>query len=206
MQVVVTGKQIDVGDALSGHVDAQLSETVEKYFDHPVDAAVVFSREGKSGDIRTDISVHVGRNIQMHGRGQAGDAYAAFDLAAERIAKQLRRYKRRLRDHHRREGAAEAAVLAQKYVLAPDGAEENEQVTGEENPVVIAEMTTSIESLTVGEAVMRMDLADTSAFMFRNRAHGGLNVVYRRTDGNVGWIDPQGNRLDGAAETEGQPG
>ena len=197
MQVAVTGKQIDVGAALSSHVETRLSETAEKYFDHPVDAAVIFSREGKSGQLRTDISVHVGRNIQMHGRGLAADAYASFDIAAERIAKQLRRYKRRLRDHHRKEAAEEVAMYAQKYILVAEDHEDDEQVPDTANPVVIAETTLSIDSLTVGEAVMRMDLADTTALMFRNRAHGGLNVVYRRTDGNIGWIDPQGNSLDG---------
>ncbi len=193
MQVAVTGKQIDVGEALTGHVEARLTDVVEKYFEHPVDASTVFSREGKSGQLRADITVHVGHNIQMHGRGLAGDAYGAFDLAAERIAKQLRRYKRRLRDHRRKETAEEVAVMAQKYVLVPEDIEDDELHTGPENPVVIAEATLPIDSLTVGEAVMRMDLADTTALMFRNRAHGGLNVVYRRADGNIGWIDPQGN-------------
>ena len=196
MQISITGKQIDVGEALSRHVESRLTETVEKYFDHPVDAAVVISPEGKSGLIRTEISVHVGRNIQMHGRGQAGDAYGAFDIASERIAKQLRRYKRRLRDHHRQETATEAALMAQKYVIAPDNIEEDDTLSEAENPVVIAETTMTIDALTVGEAVMRMELADTTALMFTNRAHGGLNVVYRRADGNVGWIDPQGNSLD----------
>lgn len=193
MKVTVTGKQIDVGDALSGHVESRLTDIVEKYFDQPVDAATVFSKQGKSGELRADVTVHIGRNIQMHGRGLAGDAYGAFDLAAERIAKQLRRYKRRLRDHHRKEGADEAEVMAQKYVLVPENIEDDEQETGSDNPVVIAETTMPVESLTVGEAVMRMDLADTTALMFRNRAHGGLNMVYRRADGNIGWIDPEGS-------------
>ena len=193
MQVAVTGKQIDIGDALSSHVGTRLSEIVEKYFEQPVDAAVVFSREGKSGALRTDISVHVGRNIQMHGRGQAGDAYASFDIAVERIAKQLRRYKRRLRDHHRKEAAEEVAMFAQKYILVAEDGENDDQIKDADNPVIIAETTMTIDALTVSEAVMRMDLADTTALMFTNRAHGGLNVVYRRADGNIGWIDPQGN-------------
>jgi ribosomal subunit interface protein len=193
MQVAVTGKQIDIGDALSSHVGTRVSEIVEKYFEQPVDAAVVFSREGKSGALRTDISVHVGRNIQMHGRGQAGDAYASFDIAVERIAKQLRRYKRRLRDHHRKEAADEVAMFAQKYILVAEDGENDDQIKDADNPVIIAETTMTIDALTVSEAVMRMDLVDTTALMFTNRAHGGLNVVYRRADGNIGWIDPQGN-------------
>lgn len=197
MQFAVTGKQIDVGDALSSHAEARLSETVEKYFDQPIEAAVVFSREGKSGNIRTDISVHVGRNIQMHGRGLAADAYGSFDIAAERIAKQLRRYKRRLRDHHRKEAAEETAMFAQKYILVAEEGEDDDQIKDTDNPVVIAETTMAIDALTVSEAVMRMDLVDTTALMFTNQAHGGLNVVYRRADGNIGWIDPQGNSQGG---------
>jgi ribosomal subunit interface protein len=197
MQVAVTGKQIDVGDAFGSHVETRLSETVENYFDQPVDAAVVFSREGKSSALRTDISVHVGRNIQMHGRGQAGDAYASFEIAAERIAKQPRCYKRRLRDYHRKEAAEETAMFAQRYILVAEYSEDDEQIADADNPVVIAETTMTIDAPTVSETVMRMDLVDTTALIFTNRAHGELNVVYRRADGNIGWIDPQGNTQGG---------
>jgi hypothetical protein len=145
---------------------------------------------------RSDISVHVGRGILVQGHGQGENPQAAYDSATERIAKQLRRYKRRLRDHHRKAQApdADARTAAQQYVLAgPTAAADIE--TDEpaiDQPMVIAEMATVIDRLTVGEAVMRMELADQEALMFRNAAHGGLNVVYRRSDGNFGWIDPVG--------------
>lgn len=189
MQVTVTGKQIDVGDALRAHVDERLKDLVSKYFDRALDAAVVFTREAKRRQVRADLSVHVRRGMLMQGHAETEDPYAAFDTALDRIAKQLRRYKRRLRDHHR--GHSEEAAPAAQYVLAaelddapePDG-------DGGWQPVVVAEMETTIEVLTVGEAVMRMDLASVPALMFRNRGHGGLNMVYRRPDGNVGWIDP----------------
>jgi len=195
MQVSVTGKQIDVGDALRSHVDERLNELVSKYFDRPMDASVVFSREGKGRQIRTDVSVHVGRGMLMQGHGEADEAYTAFDATLDRIAKQLRRYKRRLRDHHRKASAGTVATTlqAQQYVLAGDEGEE-EQVSADGRPVVIAEMTTPIETMTVGEAVMHMDLANLPALVFQNSAHGGINVVYRRSDGNVGWVDPEGNR------------
>ena len=119
-------------------------------------------------------------------------AYMAFDSALDRIAKRLRRYKRRLRDH-RKAASEQTALLAQQYVLAAGSEDEEERITENDQPVIVAEMTTPVDSLTVGEAVMRMDLANADALVFQNRAHGGLNVVYKRSDGNIGWIDPQGN-------------
>lgn len=194
MQVSVTGKQIDVGDALRSRVGGRLTELVSKYFDSPIEGTVVFSREGKGKQLRADISVHVGRGMLMQGQGEADEAHAAFDTALERIAKQLRRYKRRLRDHHRKPAAEAAATLqAQQYVLAGGDDETEEQISADGRPVVVAEMTAPIETMTVGEAVMRMDLADAPALVFLNSAHGGINVVYRRTDGHIGWVDPVGN-------------
>ena len=199
MQISVTGRQIDVGDALRQRVEVNLADSVVKYFDHAIEGNIVFSREAKG--IRADISVHVGRGIVVQGHGQAENAHAAFDGALDRIAKRLRRHKRRIRDHHRDQKAslAEDTLRAQQYILSAEDEAEfddgDDPATGGEDarPIVIAEMTTEIESLTVGAAVMRMDLADLPALMFRNSAHGGLNVVYRRTDGHIGWIDPEGN-------------
>ena len=163
-----------------------------KYFDNAIEANVVFSRNAHN--FQADIKVHVGRGILIQGQGMADDPYLAFNAASEHIAKRLRRHKRRLRDHHRAERASES-LSAFQYVLAPEADEDesaNAPVSNE--PVVVAEMTTEIPTLTVSEAVMRMDLEDAPALLFRNSAHGGLNMVYRRTDGNVGWVDPQGAR------------
>ena len=137
--------------------------------------------------------MHVGRGILIQGQGTADDPYLAFNAASEHIAKRLRRHKRRLRDHHRAERASET-LSALQYVLAaePEDDEAGRPRRGAGEPVVVAEMTTDIPLLTVSEAVMRMDLEDAPALMFRNSAHGGLNMVYRRTDGNVGWVDPPG--------------
>lgn len=192
MQISVSGKQIDVGDALRGHIEDRLAEVVEKYFDHAIDGNVVISRNAHN--LRSDISVHVGRGILVQGHAESENAYTAFDLAADRIAKRLRRHKRRLRDHR----SSHADPLpqptpAQQYILADTVDEDDDSTAAGGQPVVIAEMTTGIDTLTVGEAVMRMDLADQATLLFVNAAHGGLNVVYRRPDGNIGWIDPQGN-------------
>ena len=188
MQFTVTGKQLDVGDALRAHVEDSLDSTVAKYFDNSVETHVVFAREAHL--FRTTISVHVGRGITVQG---AGDPYAAFDAANEHVGTRLRRYKRRLRDHHKNRSNDVEILEAQQYVLRSDEAADAEEDTGHEH-MIVAELTTEIPTLTVGEAVMRMDLADSQQLMFRNSAHGGLNMVYRRDDGNIGWIDPRGNR------------
>lgn len=185
MDVSVNGKNMEVGDALRTHAQASVASHVAKYFNRAIDAQVTMSRQAHQ--FRADIVVHPGRGFLMQGSATAGDAYAAFDTAVERIAKQLRRYKRRLIDSHRGK-AADEAVPAQQYVIRSD---EDEEVPAEDAPpVIIAEMPAEIATLTVGEAVMRLDLGDLPAMMFRNRANGTFNVVYRRPDGNVGWIDP----------------
>jgi len=188
MQVTVTGKQFDVGDALRQHVTSQTTNIVERYFGKATEAHIVFWRERHS--VNAEISVHAGRGLSLQSAGAADDAYIAFDGAAERLDKRLRRNKRRLRNHHAHGKEMPAEPPAQEataYVLA---AEEAEHDAGGEEPLVVAEMRTSIPQLSVSEAVMRLDLTDLPALLFRNSARGNLNVVYRRPDGNVGWIDP----------------
>lgn len=190
MQLTVRGKQLDVGDALRTHIGETLDNLVGKYFDKPIEATVVMSREAHL--YRAQVSVHVGRGILLQSQATADAVYPAFDLAAEHLAKRLRRYKRRLRDHHRNNVKVEPA---QQYVLAPEAEDFVEpENAAEAEPVIVAEMQAEIPNLSVSEAVMRLDLSDAPALMFRNRAHGGLNMIYRREDGNIGWVDPQGNR------------
>jgi ribosomal subunit interface protein len=185
MDITVKGNKTDVGEALKGHVEDNLQITVKKYFAQALKANVVFSREGHL--FHVEISVHAGRGMDMMGGAENNDAYAAFDNALGRISKQLRRYKRRLNNHHKARSNYDP-LPAQSYVIAPE--HDQEEVPEEATPVIIAEMPEQIATLSVGEAVMRMDLADVPVVMFRNHSNGGLNVVYRRTDGNVGWIDP----------------
>jgi ribosomal subunit interface protein len=189
MDISVKGKALDVGEALRGHVSSQINDAVAKYFAKALDANVVISREAHR--FRVAISVHPRRGVAVQGHGAAEDAYAAFDNALERIAKQLRRYKRRLNDHHKGRGG-EDVVMAQQFIIRPESDEE--ELPPEGKPTIIAELPTEIATLSVSEAVMQMDLADAPALMFRNPAHGGLNVVYRRPDGNIGWIDPANTR------------
>lgn len=191
MQVTVTGKQIDVGESLRGHVETTTAAIVEKYFGRALEAHVVFSRERHL--FVADLSVHARRGLLIQCHGDSADAYAAYDAAAERLEKRLRRYKRRLRNHHKSSKGGEEMEPpvqgATDYVLAArEGEPESEDVA--DQPLVIAEMRTSIPQLSVSEAVMRLDLTDLPALLFRNSAHGNLNLVYRRRDGNVGWVDP----------------
>ena len=200
MQLSVKGKLIDVGDALRLHVETQLKEVVGKYFSHSLDAQVTFSREAHL--FRADITVHAGRNIVLQSNASAAEPYPAFDMAAERIANRLRRHKNRLKDHHQDGVSKDEAMVAQSFVL--HGQDENSQEEANDNPVVVAEMTTPIEVLTVSQAVMRLDLGDLPALMFRSRAHGGLNMIYRRPDGHIGWVDPSQNAMAKTVATKSQ--
>jgi ribosomal subunit interface protein len=189
MDISINGKGLDIGDALRGHVGTALTSIVGKYFPRAHDAVVTVSREAHL--FRADVTVHPTRGFVVQGRAAADDAYAAVDGAVERIAKQLRRYKRRLNDHHGRR-PAEEGMPAQQYIIAAESDEE--ELPAEGQPAIIAEIATEIATMSVGDAVMRMDLADAPAMIFNNKATGGLNVIYRRADGNIGWIDPANTR------------
>jgi ribosomal subunit interface protein len=186
MQLNITGKQIDIGTALRTHVETRMAQAVAKYFDRTVDGSVTFVRDGFA--YRADCALHLASGMHLHAQGRSSDIYASFDTAAEHMEKRLRRYKRRLRDHHngaRGElpvGAARERVIARQ----DDDAAEPDSLT----PIVVSETTLELRTLTVGEAVMQLDLAETPALVFRNSAHGEINVVYRRADGHIGWIDP----------------
>jgi len=172
-------------------VTERLDAVVRKYFSDAIDAHIVFVPEGQ--DIRCDIQIHVGSGIECHATGVANDMQSSFELGIERAGKRLRRNKRRLRDH-RRDKVAPEVTPAVSYVLSGEdeqGDSDNSLDATDVSPLIVAETTSSIETLTVGHAVLRLDLADLPVLMFRNRTHGRLNVVFRRGDGNIGWIDPE---------------
>jgi ribosomal subunit interface protein len=189
MQLTVKGKQLDVGDALRTHVADSLNAVVGKYFNKPIEANVVLTKDAHL--YKADIQVHVGRGIVLQSASDATEPYPAFDTACDKLAKRLRRYKSRLRDHHTENGAAE--VIPARYQILEAEAEDHQDeapVDAAPQPMVVAEMETSIATLSVSEAVMRLELAQAPALMFHNGAHGRLNMVYRRADGNIGWVDP----------------
>lgn len=190
MRYTISGKHIDVGDALSTHVETELGETIEKYSQRPTDATVTFSRDAHQ--FQCDTVVHLSTGLTVQARGAANEIYAAFEACREKMDKQLRRYKRRLKDHHKdRTGPVEFGE-AGLYVLSADEDAWESQGSGLE-PIIIAEMESRVPTLSVGDAVMQMELAGAPLLVFRNEKHGGVNVVHRRDDGNVGWIDPRGN-------------
>jgi ribosomal subunit interface protein len=196
MQITVSGKQVELSDALRTRVAHHLDQITGKYFDHAQEAHVTFSRARSF--FTCDINVHAGRGLMLRGEGEAADAHAAFDDAAEHIAKRLRRYRRRVNEHARDLAHRERPEAAREYVLEeaapePQTTETQTHATVAEAPTyatVVAETPAEISRLTVSEAVMRMDLAAQQVMMFRNSATGELNVVYRRSDGHIGWIDP----------------
>ena len=190
MRYTISGKQIDVGDALSTHVETELGETVIKYSQRPTDATVTFSKDAHQ--FLCDTVVHLSTGLTVQARGAANDVYAAFEACREKMDKQLRRYKRRLKDHHKDHTEQVEFGGAGVYVLAADEDEWESQDRGLQ-PIIIAEMESRVPTLSVGDAVMQMELAGTPLLVFRNEKHGGVNVVHRRDDGNVGWIDPRGN-------------
>lgn len=189
MRIQVSGKQIDVGDALRVHVEDRLMETVGKFFDRPVDAVVTFSKDRH--EFISDSSVHLSTGMTVQAKARAGEVYASFEGAVERMEKQLRRYKRRLKDHHRAREIPIEGMEASSYILRSAELDEDYQEPETLQPVIVAEMETKIPHLSVGEAVMQMELAGAHLLVFRNDAHGGVNVVYTRDDGNIGWIDPR---------------
>lgn len=191
MRITVSGKQLELSDALRTRVEHGLDTITGKYFDHALEAHVTFSRARSF--FTCDINVHAGPGLMLRGEGEAADANAAFDDAAEHIAKRLRRYRRRVNDHARDLAHRERPQAARQYVLRQEeDTPGNGEIKAATYATVVAETPTEIAVLTVSDAVMRMDLADQPVLMFRNSATGVLNVVYRRSDGHIGWIDPNG--------------
>jgi ribosomal subunit interface protein len=188
MQITVSGKQVELSDALRTRVSDHLDVIATKYFDHAMEAQVTFSRARSF--FTCDINVHAGRGLSLRGEGEAADANTAFDDAAEHIAKRLRRYRRRVNEHARDIANRERPEAARQYTLRQENEGTGQGANGETRATEIAEQVTEISLLSVSEAVMRMDLADQPVLMFRNSTTGELNVVYRRSDGNIGWIDP----------------
>jgi ribosomal subunit interface protein len=198
MQITVSGKQVELSDALRTRVATHLDLITGKYFDDAQEASVTFSRARSF--FTCDINVHAGRGLTLRGEGEAADANGAFDDAAEHIAKRLRRYRRRVNDHARdlanraRPEAGRQYVLRQEEEAAAAADAAPAPVQAHTFATVIAESQAEISTLSVSEAVMRMDLADQTVMMFRNSGNAELNVIYRRPDGNIGWIDPAGRK------------
>lgn len=184
MQIKVTGKNLDVGEALRSHIQQRLAQVQEKYFEGAVHGHVTLEKQRVG--FTSVCALHLATGLVLQAEGHANDARPSFDEAVNHLEKQLRRYKQRLKDHHRSRREPVRQMEAQSYVIA---AASEEPEPG--HPVVVAETGVSLPELTVGEAVMQLDISTQPFLLFRNGGHGGLNLVYRRADGNIGWVDPK---------------
>ncbi len=185
----VSGKNLDVGDALRDRVSERIAEAMGKYFDGGYSGHVTLEREGFG--FRTECAVHLDSNITLHAEGMAADAYTSADQAATRIEKRLRRYHRRLKDHRPERLDGRETVDAASYVIEAPPDDESGADSDGFTPAIIAESTTVLKLLSVSDAVTELDMTGAPVVVFRHAAHGGINVVYRRRDGHFGWIDPR---------------
>jgi ribosomal subunit interface protein len=198
MRIQVSGKHVDVGDALRTRIGEDLTASVGRFFERGGDAEVTVSRDGHGFRVDCVVALASGQSLQSHGLG--GDARAAFTQALDKIVVRIRRYKRRLKSHTDAANAKAAETAALMVIRAPgegddefDGWEEGDD-GAPPSRMIIAETETDLRTMTVSMAVLELDLIETQAIVFRNAAHGGLSVVYRRADGNIGWIDPARTR------------
>jgi ribosomal subunit interface protein len=182
----VSGKNLDIGEALRDRISGRIAETVRKYFDGGFSGHVTLARDGFG--FRTECAIHLDSKITLHADGMAPDAYASADQAALRIEKRLRRYHRRLKDHRAERNEGRVIDAASYIIAAPEAESEAEVDTF--TPVIIAESTTALKQLSVSDAVTELDMTGAPVLVFRHAAHGGINIVYRRADGHFGWIDP----------------
>jgi ribosomal subunit interface protein len=191
MSFRVSGKNIDVGDALRSRINERIGEATAKYFDGGFSGHVTVGKEGFG--FRTECVIHLDSGIVLEAQAMAADAYASADQVAVRIEKRLRRYKRRLKNHQgvSPDGAAgeQRPIQAPSYVIATPEHDDDDGLTGFD-PVIIAESTTALKRLSVSDAVMELDLTGVAVVVFRHAGHGRVNLVYRRGDGHIGWIDP----------------
>ncbi len=200
MQVQVSGKQVAVGDALKTRITDEINSSIGRYFERgAINAEAVVTKEGHLFRVECVVRLASGQQLDSHGSGV--DAHAAFDVALEKIETRVRRYKRRLKNHHHPSGRNGGETAALVVLRSPDDEEDTDSwgelgesgLSSHEPPsgVVIAETQESLKTMTVSMAVLELDLTESQTIVFRNAAHGGLSVVYRRPDGNIGWIDPE---------------
>ena len=192
MDIRVSGHQVDTGGALQSQVNDRLQAIATKYFSRAHSAHATFSKGPHDHGFVCDIILHVVRGVVLKASASAQEARFALDGAADKIEKQLRRYKRRLKDHHRDRQDPIETIGADSYVLSAEYTEDAEPESLQ--PMIVAEMQTPVQTLSVGEAVMAMELSGASMLVFRNSKHGGVNVIHTREDGNIGWIDPRNSR------------
>ncbi len=185
MTLRISGKHMDVGDALRSRIEDRIGDAVEKYFGHGYRGHVTMEKQGSF--FLADCMLHLDSGINLQASAREPEPHASFDRAADRIEKRLRRYKRKLKDHHLGSGGQDQLDVAYSVMSTPD---EDVEVDEDFAPAVVAESSMTVRTQTVAMAVMQLELMDQPVNVFKNAASGAVNVVYRRTDGNIGWVDP----------------
>ncbi len=185
MVLQISGKHMNVGEALTSRIEDRLEDAVTKYFPGGYNGHVTIEKQGNR--FTCDCVVHLDSSADLQATATENDATSAFESTADKIEKRLRRYKRRLKDHHPKSSKAERLEVAYSIVESP---REEEVIPEDYSPVIIAESLKEIETQSVAEAVMKLDMTDNPVVVFVNAGSGKTNVVYRRGDGNIGWIDP----------------
>ena len=189
MQIAASGQHISIGTALQVYVKDRTSEVVRKYFGDVPSAHVHFSKQGREFECDIVVNSGTGKHMVIKSNSSADEIYSAFDIALSKLEKQLRKYKSKLNDHHKRMKVSEIAPEAVKYTISPSLEEYETEEFDIDNPVIVAEKSTKVLPLSVGEAVMKMDLENLPALMFENAKTGRINIVYYRKDGNISWVD-----------------
>lgn len=194
MSIQIHGHHFDMGETLQNHITDRVESITDKYFGRAVSVSVTMTKETKSL-FKTHIAMTIGKDVHVSSTSSEHDVHASFDTAADKVAKQLRRYKRKLKDHHEQMEAAEEHKVPEYTLnlsLQSDQMDHltDEEIDAQDEPVIVAEMTTNIQTMSVSDAVMRLNLSGNNAMMFRNSKGGGINMVYVRQDGNIGWVDP----------------
>ena len=187
MTIQIAGRHLDVGDALRERISGGLEAAVTKYFDRSFEASVTVEKRGH--EVITDCNVHLPSGIVLQSTGAANDPYASLEDSLEKMEKRVRRYHRRLKDHHKRSPLPSEPATA--FIIK--GSDEETLEDKGEAPLIVAESASDVKTMSVSEAVMQLELSDTPAVLFRNVKHSGRNMVYRREDGNIGWVDPAGH-------------
>ncbi|MFL0694106.1 MAG: ribosome hibernation-promoting factor, HPF/YfiA family [Agrobacterium tumefaciens] len=185
MSVRVSGKQMEIGETFRQRIEDRIQDAVTKYFDGGYSGQVVVSKS--QSRFAADCLVHLDTGANLHAAGEANDPQVAFDTAFERVEKRLRRYKRKLKDHHA--GEAQNPSIEVAYTVMDSVDEDHEELPEDYAPTIVAESTKKLRTMSVATAVMALDMTDEPVLLFRNPGSEQLNIVYRRNDGNIGWIN-----------------
>ena len=194
MNFKIFGKQVKVGQSFTKYAELNLFDAVTKFFPNAVSSIVSVSKKNKIFYII--IVLHITKKMEFTAQSSGETAKLAFDSTLEKLSKQLRRYKRKIKNYKQNENSYKSNVLDAQFQIInePSSSNLNKEQNNDNEPLIFAELNTEIEELTVVDALEKMKLGNISALMFRNKKHSGLNMIYKREDGLIGWVDPRGNR------------